>query len=188
MGGSGPGTLLTEQSDDDDELHRDEIFDLISNRRRRYAIRYCKEATGPVSLSDLAEHVAAWEHEKTVEEITSRERKSVYTSLQQTHLPRLDRAGIIEFEDGEVELTDRIQSLDIYLDIVPENSVSWGVYYLGLSVLSCVIIAALWLEILPTDSIPMLVYPTLIVVLFTVSAVYHTVDNYRYRFDEIEQE
>ncbi|WP_435066171.1 DUF7344 domain-containing protein [Halobaculum sp. EA56] len=186
MAARGDGGVLVGRSDSDD-LSRDEIFDLISNSRRRYAIQYCKQADGKVSLSDLAEHVAALEHEKDVSEISSSERKAVYTSLQQTHLPRLDRAGVVEFENGTVELTDRIERLDIYLDIVPEGSVPWGVYYLGLSALSAVVMAALWLEFLPTETIPELAYPTAIVVVFAASAVYHTYLNHRYRFEEFDR-
>ncbi|WP_435064837.1 DUF7344 domain-containing protein [Halobaculum sp. EA56] len=171
----------------DEELSRDEIFDLISNSRRRYTIQYCKEAGGTVSLSELAEHVAALEHDKGISEITSGERKAVYTSLQQTHLPRLDRAGVVEFEDGSVELTERIERLDIYLDIVPEGSIPWGVYYLGLSVLSTVILAALWLDFIPAGLAPELLYPTIIVAIFLFSSIYHTYLNQRYRIDEFDR-
>ncbi|GAA0217904.1 DUF7344 domain-containing protein [Halobaculum roseum] len=179
------GLLAAETSEGD--LSRDEIFELISNPRRRHAIRYCKMQDGPVQLADLAEQVAAWEHDKEIADVTSSERKTVYTSLQQTHLPRLDRANVIDFENGTVELTDQIRQLNIYLDIVPEGSISWGVYYLGLSLLSIVVLAALWLDFLPTDPPSVLVYPTAVVVVFAVSAVYHTYLNHRYRFEEFER-
>jgi len=177
----------THSRSDESDLQRDEIFDLMSNHRRRYAIHYCKQTDGPVSLSDLAEQVAAWEYEKDVAELTADERKTVYTSLQQTHLPRLDRAGVVTFENGDVELTEQVEQLDIYLDIVPEGSIPWGMYYLGLSVIASLVIAALWADLLPTDSIPMLAYPTLLVALFAVSAAYHAVLNRRYRFENLDQ-
>ncbi|KTG30384.1 hypothetical protein AUR66_08120 [Haloferax profundi] len=159
----------------------------MSNHRRRYTIHYCKQVEGPIPLSDLAEQVAAWEKDKTISELRSAERKTVYTSLQQTHLPRLERAGIITYEDGEVELTDQTERLDIYLDIVPENSIPWGVYYLGLSALSWLVIGGLWAGVLPTETIPSLVYPATIVAVFTASAAYHAVTNRRYRFQNLDQ-
>ena len=62
----------------EDSLSNGEIFDLLSNHRRRYTIHYCKQIETPVSLSDLAEQVAAWELEKDISELSSSERKRVY--------------------------------------------------------------------------------------------------------------
>ncbi|WP_058566437.1 DUF7344 domain-containing protein [Haloferax marisrubri] len=195
MSPSGAGGLLgrasaSEADDggkDDDALTRDEIFDLMSNHRRRYTLHYCKRADGAVQLSDLAEQVAAWEQDKEIPDLTSAERKTVYTSLQQTHLPRLEQAGVLRYDRGEVELTERMERLDIYMDIVPENSVPWGVYYLGLSALSGLIMVALWVDVLPTGTIPLLAYPTVIVAAFGLSAAYHTVTNRRYQFENLER-
>jgi len=114
-----------------DAPEKDEVYELLSNHRRRYVLHHCKRAEGPVTLSELAEQVAAWEHDKAVSEITSAERKRVYTSLQQTHLDRMAEAGIIEFDGDEVTLTEKAEELDVYLDIVPSGSIPWGVYYRG---------------------------------------------------------
>lgn len=165
---------------------RGEIFDLLSNHRRRYTIHYCKREECPVTLSDLAEQVAAWEQDKDICEITSAERKRVYTSLQQTHLPTLDDAGMIHYENGEIELTERADDLDVYLDVVPGDSVPWGIYYLGLSVFSALVIAGLWAEVVPTDPVPTLGWATMLVVLFAVSAVVHVYQSRQFRLGEME--
>ncbi|MFA9417259.1 hypothetical protein [Natrinema sp. HArc-T2] len=170
-----------------EESRQGEIFDLLSNQRRRYAIHYCKREDDPVTLSDLAEHVAAWELNKEVEEITSTERKRVYTSLQQSHLPTLERANVIEFDDRTIELTDEAAELEVYLDVVPGDSIPWGVYYLGLTVIGSVVMAGLWLEIVPTDIIPELGWATLVFGLFAVSAIVHVVQNRRMRLGEMER-
>ncbi|PCR91386.1 DUF7344 domain-containing protein [Natrinema ejinorense] len=171
----------------DDQSREGEIFDLLSNQRRRYAIHYCKREGEPVPLGDLAEHVAAWELEKEVAEITSAERKRVYTSLQQTHLPTLERADVIEFDDRTIELTDEAAELDVYLDIVPGDSVPWGVYYLGLAAVGSVVMAGLWLEIIPTETVPELGWATAVFGLFAVSAVVHVVQNRRMRLGKMER-
>ncbi|QLG49318.1 DUF7344 domain-containing protein [Natrinema halophilum] len=173
--------------DYDTQSREGEIFDLLSNQRRRYAIHYCKREETPVSLGDLAEHVAAWELEKELEEITSAERKRVYTSLQQSHLPALEQADVIEFDDRTVELTDEAAELDVYLDIVPGDSVPWGVYYLGLTAVGAVVIAGVWLEVVPTGTIPELGWATLVFALFGVSAVVHVVQNRRMRIGKTER-
>ncbi|WP_226039569.1 hypothetical protein [Natrinema sp. DC36] len=171
----------------DDQSQEGEIFDLLSNQRRRYAIHYCKREDEPVTLGDLAEHVAAWELDKEVEAITSAERKRVYTSLQQTHLPTLERAGMIEFDDRTIELTDEAAELDVYLDIVPGDSVPWAVYYLGLTAVGSVVMAGLWLEVVPTETVPELGWATAIFGLFAVSAVVHVVQNRRMRLGEMDR-
>jgi hypothetical protein len=166
---------------------RGEIFGLLSNHRRRYAIHYCKRENEPVELGDLAEHVAAWELEKEIAELTAAERKRVYTSLQQSHLPTLERAGMVVFDDRTIELTEEAAELDVYLDIVPGDSVPWGVYYLGLSALASVVMVGLWLEVVPTETISALGWTTLVVGLFAASSIVHVIQNRRMRLGEIDR-
>ena len=166
---------------------RGDVFDLLSNQRRRYAIHYLKREDEPVALGELAEHVAAWELGKEVEELTSTERKRIYTSLQQTHLPTLERAEMIEFDQRTIELTENARDLEVYLDVVPEDSVPWGVYYLGLSGLAGVVLAGLWLEVVPTGTISHLAWATGLVAMFAVSAVVHVLENRRMRLGRGER-
>ncbi|RQG97481.1 DUF7344 domain-containing protein [Natrarchaeobius oligotrophus] len=174
-------------SSDEARPKRGEIFDLLSNHRRRYAVHYCKREDGPVTLGELAEQVAAWELDKEVSEITSAERKRAYTSLQQTHLPTLERAGMVEFDDRTIELTDDAADLEVYLDVVPGDSVPWGVYYLGLSVLGFVVLGGVALEIVPTETVPPLGWAAIVLGLFAVSAVAHAFSSRRMRLGEIER-
>lgn len=115
-----------DDEDADEAMSRSEAFDLLSSHRRRYALHMAKQAEGSLELSDIAEQVAAWENDKDLKEVTSDERHRVYTSLQQTHLPAMDEAGVIEYDNGTVTLTDGAQNVDIYLDVVPENSIPWA--------------------------------------------------------------
>nr|WP_049888920.1 hypothetical protein [Natronococcus occultus] len=182
-------TAAGERGTDADERtpDRGEIFDLLANSRRRYAIHYCKREDGPVELGDLAEHVAAWELDKEVPEVTSAERKRVYTSLQQTHLPTLEQAEMVVFDNGTIELTDSASELDVYLDIVPSDSIPWGLYYLGLSVLAGIVMLGLWLGVVPTGTIPPLGWTTLVVASFVVSSTVHVVQNRRMRLGAMER-
>ncbi|TYL38347.1 hypothetical protein CV102_11060 [Natronococcus pandeyae] len=169
------------------DTDRGEIFDLLSNHRRRYAIHYCKREDRPVELGELAEHVAAWELDKDVEGVTSTERKRVYTSLQQTHLPTLEKANMIDFDERTIELTEEATELDVYLDVVPADSIPWGLYYLGLAVLGSIVMAGLWLEVVPTATITELGWATLVFISFAVSTIVHVVQSRRMRLGEMEQ-
>lgn len=151
---------------------RDEVFKLLSNRRRRYAVHACKRSEAPVELGDLSEQVAAWEHGKMPSEVSYDERRSVYSAMQQTHLPTMEDAGVVEVERSEIELTDAARELDIYLDIVPENSIPWAEYYLGLTFVAVLLVASVWTGIYPS-SIPDIAWTGLIVTGFLASSVYH---------------
>jgi hypothetical protein len=171
----------------DEQSGRGEIFDLLSNHRRRYAIHYCKREDGPVTVSDLAERVAAWELDKTVEELTSSERKRVYTSLQQTHLPTLDDAGMIEYDDNEVTLTGDARKLEVYMDVVPGDSIPWGEFYLGLSAVGAVVLACVWADWLPTETVPELGWAGLVLALFAASAAVHAYQSRGMRLGEMDR-
>jgi hypothetical protein len=166
---------------------RDEVFDLLRNHRRRYAIHYCKGEEEPVSLSDLAEQITAWEQDKEIAEITSAERKTVYTSLQQTHLPTLVEAEMVHYENGEIELTERANELDVYLDVVPGDSIPWGIYYVGVSAFGFAVLAGLWADVVPTSPVPVLGWAALLFGIVAVSAVVHTYQNRKYRLGEREK-
>jgi len=166
---------------------KDEVYDLLSNHRRRYVVHYCKRENGSATLSDLAEQVAAWEQDKALSEVTSAERKRVYTSLQQTHLDRMAEAGIVEFDGDEIELTEKARELDVYLDIVPSSSIPWGVYYLGLSGLAAVVLFGVWVGFVPTETVPAIGWAAIVLGAFFASSVAQVYQNRQYRLDQFEK-
>ena len=151
-----------------------EVFDILSNRRRRYAL-YALLNDDTTTIGSLAERIAAWENDCTVDEVTSTERKRVYTALQQSHLPKLERTGLVSFdrETGRVHPTDTVDEMDIYLEVVGEEQLSWDQYYLGLSAVAVGIVVAIWLGLPPFRALSPLLWMTLVVGLFAVSAAIH---------------
>ncbi|WP_222918448.1 hypothetical protein [Natrinema sp. SYSU A 869] len=156
------GTSLTE----------DEVYTLLSSCRRRYALHACLQTESTITLSDLAEQVAAWEYEKSLEAVSSEERRRVYTSLQQTHLPKMDRWGVVEFERGVIEPTEQASEIGVYMDVVPANSIPWAHYYLGVAAIAAAVTGGVWLGIYP-ETIPDLLWATLISGVFLLSAAAH---------------
>lgn len=119
-----------------DELPLDVIFDILKNHRRRLVIRYLSEISATTTLSDLAEHIAARENDKSEDALTSAERKRVYVCLYQCHLPKMNDAGLLEFEPdrGTVELADNVESFTRFLDFGDDDpDADWPLYYIGLS-------------------------------------------------------
>ncbi|MFC7142342.1 hypothetical protein ACFQMA_21195 [Halosimplex aquaticum] len=158
------------------ELSKGEIFDVLQNQRRRYVLEYLKRFEEPVELSDLATQVAAWEYQTPVEEVTNDQKKRVYTTLQQTHLCKMEEAGIVEYDADEnlVARTPYTEELTVYLEIVPGSEFPWREFYLSLGSISCAVVAALWTDLFPLTLLTPLEWATVIAVTFTVAAAYHT--------------
>lgn len=79
-------------------LGRDDTFALLSNPRRRLALRVLRAEGPTLTTGDLAEHVAAREHGIERAQLRSKQRKRVYISLYQNHLPQLADAGVIDYD------------------------------------------------------------------------------------------
>lgn len=100
----------------------DEVFEVLKNQRRRRVLDYLDGSTEPVTLSDLAEHIAGLENDKEPRLITSSERKRVYVGLYQSHLPKMDDAGAISYDKnrGIVEPGAEFDHFTGYLSRGPE--------------------------------------------------------------------
>jgi DNA-binding transcriptional ArsR family regulator len=104
----------------------DATFELLKNRRRRLVLRHLETASQPVSIGDLAEHVAAAENGIRRNELSSQQRKRVYISLYQSHLPKMDEADAIQFDQdrGTISLTDTADAFYEFLDGAPDRTAS----------------------------------------------------------------
>ncbi|QIO22515.1 hypothetical protein [Haloarcula sp. JP-L23] len=163
--------------DSTDALSKGEIFDVLQNERRRYVLQYLRENGGPVTLGDLASHVASREYECESVDVSSAQRKRVYTTLQQTHLPRMDETGIVEYDadSGIISTTPQTNELTVYLEIVPGSEFPWREYYLSFGAISLAVVVVLWVGVYPFTLLPPLVWATVMAVVLTGSALYHTV-------------
>jgi hypothetical protein len=101
------------------ELSKDELFHLLQNQRRRRVLLYLQGTDSEVNMRDVAEQVAAWENDTTVEALSSDERQRVYIALYQSHLPKLDDADVLSYNQqrGIVERTPLADQLDTYLNV-----------------------------------------------------------------------
>ena len=134
-------------------------------------------------MGDLAETIGAWENDTTIPDLTSTERKRTYTSLQQFHLPKMDEAGLLDYDRraGVVSCSEPASDLDVYLDVVPASEIPWSLHYLGLSVLNVVLVVGLWFDAYPLAVLPDLVWIACAVAAFVASAAVHTYRNRRMR-------
>lgn len=117
-GTSGAETPDAELPGGGESISKDELFHLLRNSRRRAAVRYLRGREGPVPMRDVAEQVAAWEHDTTVSGLSSDERQRVYVALYQSHLDTLADAGVIEYDKprGVVEPRPLLDRVAAYTD------------------------------------------------------------------------
>jgi hypothetical protein len=92
-------------------------------------------------MTDLAEEVAAWENETTIEDLSAQDRKRVYVSLYQTHIPKLEEAGLVTYDSdsGEVALANKSSALDRYI-MDEEAEWPWYRYYLLLAAIDTLLV------------------------------------------------
>jgi hypothetical protein len=121
------------------ELSLDTIFEILKNQRRRYVLKYLREAEGTVQLNELADQVAAWENDKAVGLVSSNERKRVYVGLYQCHLTKMDDSEVIDFDQyrGTIEVRPAVERLYEYLDFGEKSDdasePAWDRYYTGIA-------------------------------------------------------
>lgn len=158
------------------ELTLEEVFDLLSNKRRRGVFHYLKETdSDQVTVDELVEAVVAWESSSIPSEITESQRASVYSSLVQTHLPRMVEASVIEYDSdaGTIASTDRTHEVELYLEHSPRRDIPWAEFYVGFSAVAAALVAVVWVGIPPFDGLTGLTVASFIVLVLMLSSVIH---------------
>ncbi|MFB6167992.1 MAG: hypothetical protein ABEJ43_04010 [Haloferacaceae archaeon] len=168
--------VRADESDGDRTLSKDLVFTMLSNERRRHVIHCLKQRGERVTMRELSRQVAAWENGVETDDLDYKQRKRVYTSLHQTHLPKLADAGIIDYDRdrGTVALGTGASELDAYTEDVSERELRWSVYYLGVGVVSLALVPLVWLDVSPFAGVPDAALAALVAAALTVSAAVRT--------------
>ncbi|ELZ97950.1 hypothetical protein C440_01843 [Haloferax mucosum ATCC BAA-1512] len=126
-------------------LSKDELFRILSNSRRRQILYFLHRAGEALSLKELAAMVAARENETAVEDVTDEERQRVYISLYQTHLPKLEGADLVNYDEEErtVELVGDVAKRGFFW-MQAETGQPWSRYYAALGVVGWILILGVW--------------------------------------------
>ncbi len=166
------------------------LHHLLANPRRRYVIASLQASEEPLEIGTLAEGLVAWEEGVPVAEVRSHQRKTGYTALQQRHLPKLDDAGLIDFDkrSGTVRANALLEEVDIYTEIVREGDFPWSYYYLGLAGVVTAILAGRWAGIIPEVLHTELAWGIFATFAFGVSAVVHIYHTKRSALETLAEE
>ena len=138
-----------------------EIFDLLRNDRRRRVLRELCSSVGQATVRGLSERIAAQETGESPPPRKARE--SVYSSLIQTHLPKLDERGVVEYDSDRktVVLGDDAGTATLYLELISPYGITWMSYYRSIGMVSMLVIIASELGAPGLVAVPDLLWPVL---------------------------
>ncbi|EHR78276.1 hypothetical protein OCC_12761 [Thermococcus litoralis DSM 5473] len=131
---------------------------ILGNDRRMLLLRFLQDNNGKAELREIVDFIAENEGQND-----RKHRKSVYVSLLQTHIPKMERAGIIKFDHNTVNLLKVPEDVDVYMEVVSKHDISWSTFYSGVSVLFALL--GIWL-----NNIPLVIISA---IYFTLSIIQH---------------
>ncbi|WP_435146440.1 DUF7344 domain-containing protein [Halobaculum sp. P14] len=158
-------------STDTPELPETAIHDVLRNERRRRLLSLLTDRA-TASVSDLAERIAEQESDEVP---APRDvRQSVYVSLQQTHIPKLVRLGIVEQDGDGIRLSDRADDVTVHLEVVSGYDIAWSEYYVGVGLLGLLAVLAVEVGVPGFAALPSVLVAALFLAVVVASAVYQT--------------
>jgi len=168
------------EGDQSEPIGKDDLFHLLQNERRRAVIRYLEGREQSVKMRDVAEQVAAWEHDTTVQALTSDQRQRVYIALYQSHLDTLDDAGVIDYNKsrGIVDPQPPLDQVADYVNQQPDDEADddqpvtvWEQGYLSLSLVGSLLLVGTALNITPFQLLSGFVAGVIIITMFSLLTV-----------------
>lgn len=108
-----------------------EPLHILQNSRRRALLKVLKDLGGDASLREVVRRITNLEGSGYDKGLS----KSIHISMLQTHLPKLERAGIIKYDEytNTVHLHELSGEFSYFLEVIENRDVPWSVYYLVLS-------------------------------------------------------
>jgi DNA-binding transcriptional ArsR family regulator len=157
-----------------EDLSQDVVFEVLSSTRRRQVLSLLKNE-GPMELTELAEHVAAHENDTTVEDLTKQQRKRVYVSLYQTHVPKLEDADLVEYDQdsGIVQLQARASAVDRYMG--EQERFGWQYVYVALAAVGLGLIGLVSANVWIFAGLPEGTVAIALAVAITATAIAHAI-------------
>lgn len=121
-----------------ERLAEPEVYDVLQNDRRRRVLRCLCDHGGELTLRELASLLAAEESDGETDELE----RSIYNSLHQTHLPKLESTGVVSYDrhSNTVTLEPSAGDLERYLALRSVFGLTWGEYYRMLAT-GCLLLA-----------------------------------------------
>jgi DNA-binding transcriptional ArsR family regulator len=155
-----------------DVLPAEQVYAVLANERRRRALEQLGSVGGVVTVHELSTLVAGRETGESPP--PKRCRESVYTSLVQTHLPKLEELGVVEYdrETQTIELSRHARDVSLYTEIVAKGGVTWSELYRALGVASLTVVLAALLGVPLVSAVDPVLWTSLSLGAFALTGAY----------------
>lgn len=97
-----------------------DAYELLKEERRQWTLQAVADGQeGQKTIGGLAVDLAAHELDKHPDLVDSKERKARYVTLLQSHLPKLDKAGLVNFnkDRGTIRATPDTHEAVAFMDV-----------------------------------------------------------------------
>lgn len=163
---------MSVQTSRPDALEESEVFHILGNDRRRAIVQLLAADADRIDVSDIATEIAG--RESDTRPVPNNLYKSVYVSLQQTHLPQLEEEAVIEY-DSEAKTIEPGENFDDVLRYTDGNggdATRILTAHLVLCVLALAVIALTGFSIPVISSVDPVVLSVLIFLAVAASSLY----------------
>jgi hypothetical protein len=169
-------------------LDESEVYDILRNDRRRFVIEHLRDHGGQSSVGALADQLAGEESGESPP--PKNVRQSVYVSLHQTHLPRLDEAGVVAYDarSKAVELLDGAAAVTVYMEVVERHGLTTNELYVTLSVLGLLSVLASLLAVPGFGWLAPTVVAAGFLAVIAVTATYYAVQQGEGTFERFQRD
>ena len=153
-------------------LAESEIFHILGNDRRRAIVQLLAGHSDQLDVSDVASKIA--ETEVDGSSVPNNLYKSVYVSLQQTHLPQLEEEGVIEYDSDAktIEPGPNFGDVNQYVNGNNPSSRPVLVGHLAVCVLGLVVIVLAGLDLPLVSSVDPVLTTVFVLVAVAASSLY----------------
>lgn len=168
--------------EDDQQLSKDEIFEVLSSGRRRLLLYHLYRRGGEAGLRELAEDAAGEEFGEPLDEDQI---KRIYIAFYQTHVPKLEDVGFVSYapEEQHVTLEDEVTQIARVLPDEATNDRHWPIYYLLVAIAGFLIAGVSYLEFGFSELLSAPVVATLLSILLVILSVLYYLERRRRRTD-----
>ncbi|MFC4249128.1 ArsR family transcriptional regulator [Natribaculum luteum] len=164
---------MSVQTSRTDSLAESEIFHILGNDRRRAIVQLLAEESDRIDVSDVASEIAEQETDATP--VPNNLYKSVYVSLQQTHLPQLEEDDVIEYDPEAKTIQPGPHFHDVlrYVGGGYDDRRNVLQLHLALCVLGLLLIAVAGMELPVLSSIDPVLWSVLVLLAVAASSLYN---------------
>jgi hypothetical protein len=159
-------------SEEGTSLQETTIHDVLRNDRRRRVLKLLQREKREVRLRELSERVASLETGESPPPKNIRE--SVYVSLHQTHLPKLNDLDIVDYDRDRktISLNAPAKEVDLYMEVVTAYGVTWASFYRWLGIVGLCSVVLSVAEVPGVRLVEPVLWASVFLVLFAVAVAY----------------